>query len=333
MANRNSGIGRGRQLVAKLALALRAAGLNVDIAWTTDDRAALVSRSAADPRCRCLIAVGGDGTVSALLNERPTVPVSVFPAGTENLVARQFGLRRDPAALARTITDELPRRVDVGSAQGRRFLLMVGFGFDGDVVTRHHQARLSRSGVIRPTTRLAYVGPLLRSSLSYRFPNISVRIENEGVPEILTGTTVFVFNAPRYALGLPFVPAASDDDGWLDLLIFRDPGPFKALYYLWNVLRGTHLGLPSVFHRRVRQAVVTADAAVPIQIDGDPGGFLLPGGDSAFHAGSTPGGDGGQRPEHPAGGGSAPTSAPIWTIDIIPQALEVFAPAPRRSRS
>ena len=32
-----------------------------------------------------------------------SVPVSVFPAGTENLVAQQFGLRRDPRALARMI--------------------------------------------------------------------------------------------------------------------------------------------------------------------------------------------------------------------------------------
>ena len=91
---------------------------------------------------------------------------------------------------------------------------------------------------------------------------------------MLSGTTVFLFNAPRYALGLPFVPSARDDDGWLDLLIFRDPGPFQALYYLWKVLWGTHLDLPSVFHRRVKTAFVTADDTVPIQIDGDPGGFL-----------------------------------------------------------
>ena len=65
----------------------------------------LVSRSAGDPRCRCLIAVGGDGTVAALLNEQPGVPLTVFPAGTENLVAQHFGLRKDPDELARTIAD------------------------------------------------------------------------------------------------------------------------------------------------------------------------------------------------------------------------------------
>ncbi len=307
VANQHSGIGRGRQRVAKLALALERAGLCARVAWTTEERTSLVRCAQDEPDCRCLVAVGGDGTVSALLNERPRVPMTVFPAGTENLVAQQFGLRRDADALARIITQGQPRRVDVGSAGGRRFLLMVGFGFDGDVVSRHHRARLSHLGRIRPTSRLAYVLPVLQSSFSYKFPKIHVQIDNQGVPEVLSGTTVFVFNAPRYALGLPFVPEARDDDGWLDLLIFRDPGPFKALYYLWKVFRGTHLELPSVFHRRVKSAFVTAEETVPVQIDGDPGGVLGKGADS----------DG---------------AAAGWTVEIVPQAIEVYAPEPRRAR-
>jgi diacylglycerol kinase (ATP) len=307
VANQHSGIGRGRQRVAKLAVALERAGLCARVAWTTEDRTSLVRRAEDDPACRCLVAVGGDGTVSALLNERPRVPVTVFPAGTENLVAQQFGLRRDADALARIITQGQPRRVDLGAAEGRRFLLMVGFGFDADVVSRHHRARLSRLGRIRPTTRLAYVLPVLQSSFSYKFPMIHVRIENQGVQEVLSGTTVFLFNAPRYALGFPFVPGARDDDGWLDLLIFRDPGPFKALYYLWKVFWGTHLGLPSVFHRRVKSALVTADETVPVQIDGDPGGDL----GKSTEADGTAGG---------------------WTVEIVPQAIEVYAPERGRAR-
>ena len=298
---------------------LRSSGLASarEVAWTTEDRTTLVRRAEDDPDCRCLVAVGGDGTVSALLNERPRVPVTVFPAGTENLVAQQFGLRRDPDALARIIAHGQPRRVDVGSAGGRRFLLMVGFGFDGDVVSRHHRSRLSRLGRIRPTSRLAYVLPVLRSSFSYKFPTINVRIENQGVAEVLSGTTVFIFNAPRYALGFPSCRPARDDDGWLDLLIFRDPGPFKALYYLWKVFWGTHLNLPSVFHRRVKSAVVTADGTVPVQIDGDPGGLL----EKSALATAECGSDGGAAETGTAGG---------WTVEIVPQALEVYAPEPRQ---
>ena len=241
-----------------------------------------------------------------LLNEQPSVPLTVLPAGTENLVAQNFGLRRDPEDLAKTIASGIAVRVDVGLVAGRRFLLMAGFGFDGDVVSRHHLGRVSRSGSIRPTHRIAYVWPVLRSSFSYRFPQITVRIVDPESQEELTGTTVFVFNAPRYALGLPFVPSARDDDGWLDVIVFRKPGPFQALYYLWKVFRGTHLDDPSVFHRRAKKVVVSSQQCIPVQIDGDPGGYL------------------------PAQTAADPGAG--WTVEVIPAALDVIASASRRLR-
>lgn len=304
VANRNSGLGKGLRLVDRLAAALRRAGLSAQIAWTPEQRSALVSRTAGDPHCRCLVAVGGDGTVSDLLNEQPGVPLTVLPAGTENLVARQFGLSRNPEVLADRIARGRPVRIDVGLVADRRFLLMAGFGFDGEIVSVHHQGRVSRSGSVRPTHRVAYVWPVLRSSLSYRFPMITVRIADPGADEILTGTTVFLFNAPRYALGLAFVPTARDDDGWLDLLVFRKPGPFQALYYLWKVFRGTHLNDPSVIHRRTKKVVVTSHGRIPVQIDGDPGGYLPP-----------------QTASEPTAG---------WSVEVIPAALDVIAAADPR---
>jgi diacylglycerol kinase (ATP) len=175
---------------------------------------------------------------------------------------------------------------------------MAGIGFDADVVTRHHLARVGRSGVARPTNRVSYVEAVLRSSLEYRFPPLTVRIADPGREEVLTGTSVFVFNLPRYALGLPFAPAALGDDGLLDLVVFRNAGPFQALYYLWLVVRGLHLDTPGVFHRRVRKVVVSSVAPVPVQLDGDPGGHVA--------------------------AGDGPDAA--WTIEVLPHALDVLVP-------
>jgi diacylglycerol kinase (ATP) len=335
VANRGSGLGRGRRLVDELIPQLRRLGIRAEVAWTPEERSSLVGRSTRDDACRCLVAVGGDGTVSALLNERPCRPITVLPAGTENLVAHHFGLRRNPRMLARTIAAGRSLCVDVGQSEEHRFLLMAGFGFDADVVTRHHHGRLSRSGRIRPTHRMAYVEPILRSSFSYRFPKISVRIVDSGAEEVLRGTTVLVFNLPRYALGLPFVPIAREDDGWLDLVIFREPGPFRALFYLWKVLCGIHLGDPSVFHRRIRKIVVTAEEPIPVQLDGDPGGYLVPQGsqgpDVGFPSDSQRGSVGefpGRRPPVPGRGHHA-----AWSIEVLPSALNVVTPPGRSIRS
>ncbi len=307
VVNRSSGKGSGVRLVKRLVEALHGYRLDSEIAWTPAERTALVAKAGGDPRCRCLVAVGGDGTVSALINEKPGVPVTVLRAGTENLATQHFKLLGKPDALAHTIATGKLVSADVGLANGRRFILMTGFGFDGDVVTRHHGLRTSRTGAIKTTHRAAYVEPILRSSLSYRFPEITVQVEDPGAEETIVGTTVFVFNLPRYALGLPFAPEARQDDGFLDLVVFRDPGAFQALYYLWRVVLGTHLVDPGVFHRRVRRVNLTASGMVPVQLDGDPAGHLLPTGD-------------GPQTDLP----TAPTTRDRWTIEVVPRAVQVL---------
>lgn len=316
VANLNSGSGASQQLVRRLVRELGKVGLRSEIAWTPAERQALVTEAGYGTGCRCLVAVGGDGTVSALVNEQPKVPITVLPAGTENLAAQHFRLRRNPALLARTIAAGQVIRMDVGCAAGRRFMLMTGFGFDGDVVTRHHRSRTTRSGKVKPTHRAAYVEPILRASLFYRFPPINVAVVDAGSEEVLSGTTVFVFNLPRYALGLPFAPQARQDDGLLDLVVFRDPGPFQALYYLWRVLCGTHLDHPGVFHRRVRKVRVTSHDAVPAQLDGDPAGFL-------------PAAAKGNSSEE------ATRQVPLadWVVEVIPGSVDVLVPPIQHAQS
>ncbi len=280
-ANAASGRGRGRVAVARLVRELERLGLEPRVAWTLDERKAMVALASSRKagRCRCLVAAGGDGTVAALINERPDVPIAVMPAGTENLFARHFGFGRHPARAASRIARGRAEPLDLGVIDGRRFALMAGFGFDADVVSRHHAARVGRTGQLRTTDRAAYVEPVLRSTFGYRFPPLTVTAEGgDGRRETLTGTTAFVFNLPRYALGLPFAPSAVGDDGWLDLVVFRDPGAFRALHYLWLVVRGLHLDRPGIEHRRVRRVAIEAAATVPIQLDGDPGGAIEPGG-------------------------------------------------------
>ena len=329
VANRGSGVGRGRRLVEELVTELRRLGICRPRSPGRRRRARpWCSRAARDGDCRCLVAVGGDGTVSALLNERP-----------EPAAHRHAGRHREPrrpplrpeARPARTGPDDRRRPV---RARGRRPGRRPPVPPHGRLRLRRRRRRPAtiaggspRSGRIRPTSRMAYVEPILRSSFSYRFPTISVRILDPGAEEVLRGTTVFIFNLPRYALGLPFVPVAREDDGWLDLVVFRHPGPFQALYYLWKVVCGIHLHDPSVYHRRVRKVVVTAHEAIPVQLDGDPGGYVLP-------QPRPPPADRRRRTAPPAGDTATATRSRAdpaeWTVEILPSALSMLRHRPPR---
>ena len=154
VANAGSGQGAGRRKVERLVVELQRRGLRSRVAWSVAERAGLVAESARGGGCRCLVAAGGDGTVAALVNECPGVPITVLPTGTENLFARHFGLSRRPERLAATIADGGVARIDLGLNGSRRFALMAGIGFDADVVTRHHVNRVGRAGVARPTQPL-----------------------------------------------------------------------------------------------------------------------------------------------------------------------------------
>jgi diacylglycerol kinase family enzyme len=294
IGNPHSGRGRCPEAAEALSRELARRGLAARAAWSPEERRALVAEAGASGGCRALVAIGGDGTVADLVNERPVAPIGVLPTGTENLFARHFRFEPRPARLAERLERGRSRRIDLGRADGRRFALMAGFGFDAEVVSRHHRIRMGRRGGAATTSRAAYVEPVLRSSLTYPFPPLTVHAETDAGPETLVGTSVLFFNLPRYALGLPFAPDARDDDGWLDLVVFRDPGPFQALRYLWLVFRRLHLMRRGVEHRRVRRATVEAAGPVPVQLDGDPAGRVEPGPGAA------------------------------WTVEVVPSALEVL---------
>ena len=96
----------------------------------------------ASGRLRVAIAAGGDGTVAELVNRtEPGTPISVYPLGTANLLATYLGITADPREMTRVVSDGATIQLDAGRANGRLFLLMVGCGFDADVVERLHRHR------------------------------------------------------------------------------------------------------------------------------------------------------------------------------------------------
>ena len=210
------------------------------------------------------MAVGGDGTVSALVNEQPRVPITVLPAGTENLAAQHFDLRRNTAALARNIAAGQVLRADLGNAAGRRFLLMTGFGFDGDVVTRHHRGRTTRSGKIKPTHRAAYVEPILRLEPvlpvpAYQRGHRGLRPRgnpawNHGLRLQLAALCSWVCRSP---------PRPARTTGCSIWSSFEIPGRSRHSTIFWHVFCGTHLAHPGVYHRRFRRLTLTSNEAIP----------------------------------------------------------------------
>lgn len=85
-----------------------------------------------------VIIAGGDGTIRALiekLSNRKYVPyISVFPAGTVNLVAKELLVSNDPGKWFKRVSKGVEVPVYLGRANGHVFLTVTGIGFDSLVV-------------------------------------------------------------------------------------------------------------------------------------------------------------------------------------------------------
>lgn len=263
--NPTSGSGRGRREVFGLLKDLQLRGFDCRVYHDRTRFSRFVNRPAVADRLRCIVAAGGDGTISSLVQRHPRFPIAVLPLGTENLVAKHLGIQCDGHSLASVIQDGRFLSFDTGLVGSHRFLLMASAGLDAEVV---RLLAMARRGNI---SHFSYMKPIFSAFRNYAFPELEV-IGAQG-DIIAVGSHVLVSNMPEYGMRIPFCPAANPHDGLLDVRVYIGSGMLRTA---WHVIK-TKLGFKDSAKDLLRfQAPVisirTQDMQVPLQADGDPCG-------------------------------------------------------------
>lgn len=217
---------------------------------------------------RALLIAGGDGTVREVIDGvvGRAVPLLILPNGTENIVAKYFGMSGDPDAVVDRILAGEPRAIDVGEINGRRFLTCCGIGFDAEAVRRLHA---TRQGHI---THFDYFWPLWRTFWAHPFPVLQVEADGrllfEGPGLAIAG------NLPRYALALQVLARARWDDGLLDVCVYPCPSRAALIAHSLRTAMVRHIRRGGVVYAQCRTLLVSADEPIPVQLDGDIAGSL-----------------------------------------------------------
>ncbi len=268
LSNPFAGKGRGARETQVAVAHLRSRGADVR-AYTGESAASsrLLAARALDERPGALVVVGGDGTLSGILDEvcAAGVPVVLVPAGTGNDLARALGLpRRDAVAAAELALTGVPRTIDVGEVRAADrvdlFLTIAALGFDAKVSDRTNRLRWPH-GVLR--YYLALVVELVR----LRPMEFTVAVDGEE-PAHVPGTLVAVGNTASYGGGMPLCAGAVADDGMLDIVQVAPLTRRRLLRLFPLLLRGTHLTRPEVAHRQARSVTVSAPGLV-VYADGE----------------------------------------------------------------
>lgn len=159
-----------------------------------------IAQRVVDEQADWVIIAGGDGTIRAMIEQlanRKYVPyISVFPAGTVNLVAKELLVKSDPEKWCKRMFKGIKTPVYLGRANGNVFLTVTGVGFDSlvvDSVTEKEKKLLNKLAYVWQGTELMRK-ELLFNNWRYRF---QVRFDDEA--EWQEGTSVIVGKSRYYA--------------------------------------------------------------------------------------------------------------------------------------
>ena len=246
-------------------------GFEVRVSLTTslENACELATDAAIDYDCAMVAVVGGDGTVREVAHglEGSDKPLLIVPHGTENLLANELGFDEKLKTIIRTFEAEYIRPLDLGSANGRCFTSIAGFGFDGEVVKRVSE---QREGHI---DHFDYFWPIWRTFWNYKFDPMKVEVDGE---EIFDGPgLVFVGNISRYAVGLQVLRYADFSDGLLDVCVYKCASQLHLVKHSLMTVLKHHADTSDVIYRQGKNILVSSETdSVMTEIDGDPGPTL-----------------------------------------------------------
>lgn len=216
-----------------------------------------------------VIAVGGDGTISAVIQviiDYPEVSLGIIPQGTGNILASNLGISNEIDKALEIIFSGNTKQIDLGLVDKKPFIIMAGTGLPAEIIQDLKQEEKVMFGI------WAYFIKGLEHLYSAKEFSFNLNIDGK---EINTKSiAVFVSNAGNFMGPLPTItPQAEPTDGYLDVFIVslkslrEDPvGYFELLvnYLTRSIERGGKL--QSYKAKKIR---INSIPSLKVQADGD----------------------------------------------------------------
>jgi YegS/Rv2252/BmrU family lipid kinase len=208
------------------------------------------------------VVMSGDGLVGAVGGAMAgsDTPMGIVPGGRGNDLARVLGIPDDPAGAVAVLAAGETRRIDVGEANGKRFLGIVSVGFDSEANRIANETGFMRGNLV-------YAYAAVRTLLTWKPGRFTVRAGEERVR--FSGYSVSVANSRAFGGGMFIAPDAELDDGEFDIVTVGEVGKLRFVGNLPKVFKGTHVDEDEVRVFRASQLELTASRPFPVYADGE----------------------------------------------------------------
>ncbi len=262
LVNPSAGSGRAMRRLPAIRAELDRRGMHHRVVMTTGIDHGCREAKAAASRGEVPVVVSGDGLIGKVggVLAGTGTPLGIVPGGRGNDLARVVGIPTDPVEAVAVLAAGNRRRIDVGEANGERFLCIASCGFDSDANRIANETKVVSGALV-------YAYAALMALWRWKPARFTVTVD--GAETVITGFAVAVANSKAYGGGMFVAPQAELDDGLLDVVITGDGPKRRFLSGLPQVFKGTHIEREDVTTLRGRVVEVAADRPFAVYADGD----------------------------------------------------------------
>jgi len=263
--------GRGAAQAAVIQQAAQQHG-GVDLVQTEGPgHAQELARQAVDAGYDLVVAAGGDGTISDVVNgvmrgTKAVARLGIIPIGSGNDLAWNLKIPTTIESAVHKLFTGTPQTIDLARIEDDhgRFRFVdnnIGIGFDAVVV-------IETEAITRVHGFLMYLLATLRTIMSYsQMPSVTAHFDEEQIEQQIMFMAFGV--GRRGGGGFLLTPQAKQDDDRIDTCTVNTMGRLQMLSLLLTVFNGSHVRSRHVTMRQSKLVRVRSNLPMPIHTDGE----------------------------------------------------------------
>jgi YegS/Rv2252/BmrU family lipid kinase len=211
-----------------------------------------------------IVSVGGDGLTNEIANGiiGSDASLGVIPCGEGNDFPKMLGVsERNVVEAFKVISEGYTKTMDVGIANGRYFINVMGIGVDGEIGEIKAKAPKFFHGYY------AYLYATFPGIFFFKPKKVKIKIDGQTIEETIS--LVSIGNGKFSGGAFQLTPDAEIDDGVLDVCVVKYTGKLKMLADMAEVIKGQHIYQPYVKMYKAKELEVSSNDILTAHIDGE----------------------------------------------------------------
>ncbi|MCB1107267.1 MAG: diacylglycerol kinase family lipid kinase [Chlamydiia bacterium] len=262
IVNPVSGLGKQRKIHKLVKRNIDRQKFEYEILYTAYPKHATeLAKGAIERGSEIIVAVGGDGSVNEVAQGMigSNASLAIVPTGSGNGFARHFDIPKDPSKAIRMINDLHSQWIDTVRINDEAYLGVAGIGFDANV-----SAAFANLNIRGPASYLLVV---LQELPQYKPQYYDLVIDGKAFRK--KAFLICFANSKQYGNNAFIAPNAKIDDGFLDVIIWKEFPPHAAPKLVHDLFT-KHLDDSKYTETFRCQEVILKSPLQTVHIDGEP---------------------------------------------------------------